>query len=86
MTEAHIVAAALTLYKMESRESEPVGIHSPASPFGLEDFMEQVVGKLLDTYIPKFFEPIDAKSTKAAPIDPGKPKPIAANPEEVKSL
>ena len=29
--------------------------------------MERVVRRLLDTYIPKFFEPIDERSTKAAP-------------------
>ena len=65
VTEAHIVAAALTLYKMKSRDSEPVGIAAPEDPLALNQFMLRTVGKLLDTYVSKFFESI--KDTDSTP-------------------
>ena len=63
VTEAHIVAAALTLYKMKSRDSEPVGISVPADPYTLNQFMLQTIGKLLDTYVSRFFVHVSIKDT-----------------------
>ena len=56
VSDAHIVAAAMSHYEMSSLESVPVGIEVPNDPTKLHDFMTQTVGTLVDKYVLKFTE------------------------------
>ncbi len=65
VTNAHVVAAAMSHFAMASLDSEPAGIAVPEDPTKLYDFMMQTVGKLVDKYVLKFMETKELSDTAA---------------------